>query len=451
MKSFFNYSKIFFIGIGGISMSALALLLKSDGYEVLGSDISKNEIVNKLRKNNIKVYNSHRAGHVKGCDLVVFSGAIKEDNPQIIYAKKNNIEVMERSKLLGIISKRYKKVIAISGTHGKTTTTAMLGYIFLIAGLNPTIHIGGDFPQINGNIHIGGKDFFITEACEFRDSFLELNPNVSVVTNIEPEHLDYFKTFENEVMSFNKFVERTKEIAFIDLNYKELFRDDLPIMYFNGKKLSAKNLILNDDGKYSFDCYKDKKLIGNFKLNSFGKHNVYNALAVISVCMYFNISVKVIQIGLETFRNVKRRFEIVGNIMTNIVIHDYAHHPSEIQKSIKTCKEIFDKRVICIFQPHTYSRTKFLINEFIFSFDKADELYLVESYSAREKYEYLGSVEYLKDRILSKNPCKIIKGVFKKEEINKILLSNGYKNCIFLFLGAGDIDLMANQIVNKKR
>lgn len=432
-------------------MSALALLLKNDGYEVLGSDISKSDTIKKLKKNNIKVYNTHRASCVKGSDLVVFSGAIKEDNPQIVYAKKNNIELMERSKLLGIISRRYKNVIAISGTHGKTTTTAMLGYIFLIAGLNPTIHIGGDFPQINGNLHIGGKEFFITEACEFRDSFLELNPNVSVVTNIEPEHLDYFETFENEVMSFNNFVAKTKEIAFINLSYKELFRDELPINYFNGKDLSAKNLVLNDDGKYSFDCYKGKKLIGNFKLNNYGKHNVYNALAVISVCLYFNINVKVIQIGLETFRNVKRRFEFIGNIFTNIVIHDYAHHPSEIQKSIKTCKEVFDKRLICIFQPHTYSRTKFLINDFVSCFEKADELYLIESYSAREKYEYLGSVEYLKDRISSKNPCKIIKGVFKRSEINKELLSNDYKNCVFLFLGAGDIDLIANQIVNKKR
>ena len=297
---------VFLIGIGGISMSGLALILKNEGYNVSGSDVTKNENTQKLKENGIKVYYSHKASLVKSCDLVVFSGAIKEDNPQIKFAKECGIEVIERSVLLARVSKKYKNVIAVSGTHGKTTTTAMLGYIFILAGLNPTIHVGGNSEIFNGNVYIGAKEYFITEACEFRNSFLKLRPKMSVITNVEKEHLDYFKSFEREILSFNKFVELTKEKVFINFDYRDLFRENEKIEFFNRKNIEAKNIVLEEDGKYSFDYYYKKRFCGNVKLNVYGKYNIENALGVIGVCKEVGIQDNIIKLGFETFRNVKR-------------------------------------------------------------------------------------------------------------------------------------------------
>ena len=438
---------VFFIGIGGISMSGLAVILKNEGYNVSGSDISKNDITKKLGRCGIKVYYSHKASLVKNCNLVVFSGAIGEDNPQIIFAKKHNIRVIERSKLLALISKKYKNVIAVSGTHGKTTSTAMLGYIFILAGLNPTVHVGGECEIFDGNVYLGGKDYFITEACEFRDSFLKLRPDVSIITNVEREHLDYFKSYDREIMSFNKFVLLTKGKVFINFLCRDLFRDDDKIVFFNSPKIEAKNIILCEDGKYSFDYYYKKKFCCNVKLNVFGKYNIENALGVIAVCKEYKIKDSIIKLGLETFKNAKRRFEEIGVKDTNIILHDYAHHPTEIKNAISTALAVFNKKLICVFQPHTYSRTKILIDEFIKCFDGVDELYLVKSYFAREKYDYLGSVEFLKDKIASSKPNFYIRGVFDKKEINQVINERNYKDSVILYLGAGDIETEARKMI----
>ena len=452
MEDLKNFNKIFFIGIGGISMSGLAMLLKSQGKTVLGSDIVKSNITKKLKSIGIKVFYKHRASNVSGCDLVIYSGAIQKDNPQIKYAQSKNIPVIERSELLALVSKKYKNVIAISGTHGKTTTTAILSYIFIISGLNPTVHIGGEFDYINGNILNGGNEYFITEACEFRDSFLYLAPKTSIITNIEPEHLDYFKTFEHEKQSFNKFVLNTQGNTFIQSNYKRLIKPNtnLHTYGFNAScGVWAKNLVLGSDGKYSFDCYKGKTFIGNFKLNIFGRHNVSNALAVISVCLNYNIDYKVIYLGLKTFNNAHRRFEFIGSYKDCQVISDYAHHPTEILNSIKTCKEVFNKKVICIFQPHTYSRTKTLLDSFSKCFNGLDCLYILKTYSARESYDYLGSADSLKESILKTNPNFLVKGTYTKKELLKELKKVDISNCVLLFLGAGDIEKLPYKLIKK--
>ena len=356
-------------------MSALALLVKSEGKIVTGSDLSKSAITKKLKQKGVKVYKKHRATNIKNCDLVVYSGAVPSENPEIKMANQKNIPVIERSELLYLISKQYKNVIAVSGTHGKTTTTAMIAYIFMICGLNPTVHIGGEFGAIDGNIKLGRKEFFITEACEFRDSFLTLKPTVSVINNIELEHLDYFKNFDNEVKSFNKFAYKTKKTCFINSKIAPLIKKEDNIRtygYSNSNSLYVRNIRLGSDNKYSFDCYKGKCYIGNFKLNVYGKHNIENALAAISVCLEYGIDYNVIYLGLKSFTNVHRRFELVGLYKKCMMIHDYAHHPTEIFNTIKTCKEVFKKKVICVFQPHTYSRTKTLIENFSKCFDGLD-------------------------------------------------------------------------------
>lgn len=448
-----KYNKIFFAGIGGISMSALALLVQNEGKVVLGSDLTISPLTKKLKKKGIKVFNKHKASNIKGCDLVVFSGAIPSENPEIKTAIQNNIPVIERSELLYLVSKQYKNVIAISGTHGKTTTTAMIAYIFMLCGLNPTVHIGGEFESINGNIKLGDKQFFITEACEFRDSFLTLKPTISVINNIEIEHLDYFKNFEKEKESFNKFAKQTKKICFVNSKYKNLLKGNKNIKTYgvsNSNSLYVRNVKRGADSKYSFDCYQGSNYIGNFKLNTYGKHNIENALAAISVCLEFGISYNVIYLGLKSFTNVKRRFEVVGLYKSCMMLHDYAHHPTEILNTIKTCKEVFKKKVVCIFQPHTYSRTKTLIDNFSKCFDGLDCLYLLKTYSARERFEYLGSADYLKDRILKSNPNFLIKGVYSKKEFIKTIKKENLYDCVLLFLGAGDIEKIPFKIAKRK-
>ncbi len=434
-------------------MSALALLLKGHKKDIVGSDLTKTKITKNLKDKGIKVFYKHKASNIKGCNLVVFSGAVPSKNPEIIKAKELGIPVIERSQLLYIISKEYKNVIAISGTHGKTTTTAMIAYIFMICGLKPTVHVGGEFESISGNIMLGEKDYFITEACEFRDSFLKLRPTVSIINNVELEHLDYFKNFENEVKSFNKFASFTKKVCFINGKYKSLIKNKNNLVtygYSNANNLYARNIHKGCDCKYVFDCYKGKTYIGNFKLNVYGKHNIENALGAISVCLEYGIDYNVIYLGLKTFNNVHRRFEVVGTFKDCLMIHDYAHHPTEILNTIKTCKEVFKKKVVCVFQPHTYSRTKTLLDNFSKCFDGLDCLFLLKTYSAREKFEYLGSADYLKDSILKSNPSFLVRGAYSKKEFIKKMKKEKLSDCVLLFLGAGDIEKLPNKLAKKR-
>ena len=323
----------------------------------------------------------------------------------------------------------------------------------MLCGLKPTVHVGGEFDSINGNLMLGDKDFFITEACEFRDSFLTLRPTISIINNIELEHLDYFKNFENEVKSFNKFAKRTKKLCFINGKYKGLISKDINVQtygYSNANNVYARNILKGSDCKYVFDCYKGKAFIGTFKLNVYGRHNIENALAAISVCLEFGIDYKVIYLGLKTFNNVHRRFEVMGIYKKCIMIHDYAHHPTEILNTIKTCKEVFKKKVICVFQPHTYSRTKTLIENFSKCFDGLDCLFLLKTYSARERFEYLGSADYLKDRILISNPSFLVRGTYTKQEFIKKIKKENLDDCVLLFLGAGDIEKLPSKLAKKK-
>lgn len=454
VKKLEKYNNIFFVGICGISMSGLALLLKWQGKNVAGSDVNADSQKRRLKRQGIHVFTKHKKSNIKKADLVVFSGAITNTNPELLAAKERGIDVIERSELLGLISKQYKKVIAISGTHGKTTTTAMIGYIFMVAGLKPTIHVGGDFDFINGNVYRGDNKYFITEACEFRNSFLTLNPTTSVICNIEEEHLDFFKNFETEKQSFNKFANNTKGICYINEDYVNLLQSSNISTYgnFDSSNYYIKNINIGDDLKYTFDCYKKGNIfIGSFKLNIYGKHNLQNALAAIAVCCEYNIDYKFIYLGLKTFNNVHRRFEYMGNYKNCPVIHDYAHHPTEIYNTIKTAKEVFMRKIVCVFQPHTYSRTKLLIDSFSICFDGLDCLHILQTYSAREKYEYLGSAEYLKQKILQSKPNFAVRGVYNKKQIIKQLKKDNLCDSVLLFLGAGDIEEACKKLVKNQK
>ena len=452
VQNFKKYNNIFFVGIGGISMSALATLCKKQGANVSGSDLKSSVIISNLKKLGIKVFLKHKGKNITGAELVVYSGAIKQNNPELLEAKKLNIPTMERAEFLGKVSENFEKVIAISGTHGKTTTTSMIAHIFMVANLNPTVHLGGMESQIGGNLQIGGSKYFITEACEFRDSFLKLNPTVSVVTNVEFEHVDYFKTFAQECQSFSQFAKLTKKVCFVSKSAKKCFLNDKNV-HFIGEKMSfnAQNIILNDDGKYSFDLYCKKNFLCNLKLNVYGKHNIQNALLAIAVARYFDIDMGIIQLAMRTYKAVQRRFEQIGFYGSNIIVQDYAHHPTEIICSINTCKEVFGRKIMCVFQPHTYSRTKRLIDSFTKCFNGLDCLVLLETYPARESFEYFGSAQFLKKKLENNNPPFAVQGVFDFKEFMSYIKSIKISNAVILFLGAGDIESLARDLAKKRK
>lgn len=446
-----NIKNIHFLGIGGISQSALAIILKQKGFYVSGSDKTESEITKRLEKLNIPVCINDVSENLEKADLVVVTGAIKEDDKELTAVKKLGLNVVSRAKMLGILSRQYKYVISVAGTHGKTTTTGMISKIFIDAKLNPTIHIGGNMQEINGNVNVGSEDFFITEACEYQDSFLTLKSDVSVILNVQPDHLDYFKNFNNIKKSFKKFANNTKKQGVVIYNRDDenaclSYKHNVVSYSMNGLGvISAKNIKEYEKGRYQFSCYVLGSKLFNCKLNVYGKHNIYNALASISVALYYGIDKQIIKKALENFKGIKRRFEDYGEVNGVKVIHDYAHHPTEISAIINTAKSLTKKDVYVVFQPHTYSRTKLLYDEFLDCFNGAKETLIYKVYSAREK-ESDGINEKELARGLSLNG-KTAFSFDNYQEMKEHILSKAKEGDILLVLGAGDIEGFASFIV----
>lgn len=447
MIDFSKIKKIYFVGIGGISMSALAKLMKHKGKEVCGCDDNLSQITKNLENCDIIVKQKIFKQGLKECDLVVYTNAINKGNENLILAKKLNKQIIERAEFLGEICKMFKTVIAVCGTHGKTTTTAML--FDVLSNKNPTVHIGGITQNIN-NMIVGNDELFITEACEYNKSFLHISPTYTIVTNIEPDHMDCYQNFEELKQTFYQFILKTKEKTIINqkfLNFYDINFANKKILSFSLNKNSTTHVqnIKEKNGRYSFEVIHKNKTMGKINLQVFGLHNVYNALAVISLCLELKIDFRTIQKKLKTFQNVKRRFEIKYKKEITI-ISDYAHHPTEIKATIETAKNLKHNKLICVFQPHTYSRTKTLFPEFLKCFNKIDKLFLLKTYEAREtpieggsSYDlFLG----LKQKI-NVNYFENINQFF--EELNK----NIEKNDIVLFLGAGTIDGFCDEFIKK--
>lgn len=430
-------------------MSALALILKERGLIVKGSDIQLSPMTNRLEKQGVEIKCGSAPEFVHQCEGVAFTAAISEDNEDLMLAKKLGKCIYTRSQLLGILSQE-KKTISIAGTHGKTTTTGMISTILLETDLDPTVHIGGELKIIKSNLRLGKGDIFVTEACEYKDAFLGLSSYVSVVLNIEEDHLDYFKNYDNILSSFNKFVNNTDKNGLIIYNFdacqrkldiKE--RKSLSFGFDNDAQLQAKNIEEFKPGLYSFDAILNKKHVGNFHLSCLGRHNIYNALASIATCLFLGVDINKIKTGLENFQGVARRMEIV-NDKKSLIIHDYAHHPQEISASLKALKSFKKDKLVCIFQPHTFSRTQSLWNDFMSCFVDADEVWMLPIYPAREKpIKGITSYAFYKD--LKKNKIKSryfasFNSCFK--QIDK-LKNNGWT---FAILGAGDIDKLASML-----
>ena len=430
------------IGVGGISMSGFAKFLLFRGKIVSGSDLKKNDIIEDLEKNGLIFFNNHSEKNItKDIDLVVYSGAIQENNSELKMAKKLKIPCIERSLFLGAFSKLFKKVIAISGSHGKTTTTALLGKILLASNLNPTIALGGEYSDLNCNFILGGSNILVCEACEYRESFKYLKPDISVITNIEPEHLDYYKNFNNELSAFCNFANSSK-ISIVDENC-DILSTSIKVGK-NEKSNYCYSGICYNNGKAFFNVYCNKKLIGNFSVGLLGEHNVKNALFAIVVSLELGIDKTTIQIGLDSFKGVKRRNEFLTQIDNTPIVCDYAHHPTEIMASISNAKLQF-KKIMCVFQPHTYSRTSTLIEDFKGAFDQAYELVLFKTYAAREKYDSNGSEVRLFQEVNIKR-----KKLFMRDlELIRYIKTKAKNFDLVLVLGAGDIyDIIKENLVN---
>lgn len=444
--------KIHFIGIGGISMSGLAAVLLNSGFKVSGSDSKDSAIVEKLRTEGAEVYIGHSKDNIKDVDLVVYTAAIPASNPEIIEAKEKNIQLMDRAEFLGHIMKGHKYNVAISGTHGKTTCTSMLSHVTLAADLDPTILIGGELDVINGNFRIGKSEYFLTEACEYQRSFLKFFPYVGVILNIDADHLDCYKDIDDIADTFEKFSKIIPNDGYLvgygdDERVKEIIKkaDCNTISYgFNDDvDVTAKNIVFNKMGCATFDVVKSGETLFNLSLKVPGKHNVLNALASVCVSLIFNIDPKYVIEGLEKCKGAHKRFEYKGEKNGVTVIDDYAHHPTEIKATLNTAKKIEHNKIYCVFQPHTYTRTKSLFDEFTHCFNDCDELVLMDIYAAREKDTGLVSSDELGDAI-RKTGVKCT-NVHSHKEAVEYLNSKLVDGDLLLTVGAGDVVIVGEE------
>lgn len=449
---------IHFIGIGGISMSALAEICLNKGYKVSGSDANESYLLDKLRSQGANIFLGHKKEHISdNVDMVVYTAAVHDDNEELVAAKEKNKLTMNRAAFLGQIMREYKNSIAVSGTHGKTSTTSMLSTIFQYADLDPTILVGGNLSTIGGNVKIGNSDHFITEACEYVDSFLNFNPKISIVLNIEEDHLDYFSGLDEIKASFNKFGKLLpKDGYFIingdDENTADILHDVKASIVKYGRNADndavIKNIDFNENGHGIFELEFKGENLGAFELSVPGLHNIYNATAAILTAYVSSIDLELIRDNIKSYSGVGRRFEVKGNYNDALVVDDYAHHPTELKATLSAAKKMKKANLWCIFQPHTYTRTKSLLNEFSEAFYSADKVIITDIYAARENDP--GDI-HSKDLVekLYQNHVDVCY-ISKFEDIVDYLRDNIKPNDLVITAGAGPIYKVAEDLVEKK-
>ncbi|MTI71277.1 MAG: UDP-N-acetylmuramate--L-alanine ligase [Firmicutes bacterium] len=449
-----NLSHIHFIGIGGISMSALAEIMITKKYKVTGSDVKDSPLVNKLKNKGVKVFIGHDAKNIKGADLVVYTSAIGEDNPEFVAATKNNIKLMDRATFLGQLMNEYKNSIAVSGTHGKTTTTGMIATIINDSFKNATMLVGGELDAIGGNIKIGGNDLILTEACEYKGNFLKFLPNIGIILNIEEDHLDYFKDINHIKDTFTNFSNLLPEDGYLIINsddnntYEIINSCTSNVLTFgmdNKSDYMAKDITFNEKGFPTYTLITEN---GEYdvNLNVVGLHNIYNSLAAIASCDILDIPTEKIINSLKAFKGTHRRQEHKGNINGIEIIDDYAHHPTEIKATLKALGNINYNNIWCVFQPHTYTRTKALLDEFSTSFENVDKLIITDIYAAREKDTGLIHSTDLVDKLKSENVDAIYISDFL--DIKNYLLEKVQPGDLIVTMGAGSIYEVGEMVLN---
>lgn len=439
--------RIFFIGIGGISMSSLALICKRAGYEVAGSDRAEGSTVNRLRGEGICVFSMHDGSNIDGYDAVVYTGAIRDDNPELIEAKRKKLPIIYRATLLGDIMKGYGARVGVAGMHGKSSATGMLSHLLIAAGKDPTVVSGAEMDELNGAYRLGGKELFIFEACEYMDSFLKFSPTLAVILNVGLDHTDYFSGIDQIKASFSKYADIAIEnggAALVNGDDENTLLATASCPHritfgITGENLDyrAENIVYNK-GRSSFIVTCMGRKVADVSLSIPGAHNVYNALAACAASDMLGLTHDEISAGASSFSGISRRFEYKGSVCGADIYIDYAHHPDEIAATIACARGICSGKVICAFEPHTYSRTSALYDGFIRALSKADATVMLDVYAARET-DTLG--------ISSQAMAKHIKNGYYAESYAKcaeLLRSLAGENDVILILGAGTVCKIAD-------
>ncbi len=439
------------IGIGGVSMSPLAEVLHHNGITVHGSDMRESEAVQHLRSLGIDIKIGHYSANVEDCDYIIRTAAVHDDNPEIMAAHKKGLPVFERAQAWGAIMQQYKNAICISGTHGKTTTTSMMTYITMAASLDPTIMVGGTLPLLGSGYRVGHGDTIVLESCEYCNSFLSFFPTVAVILNVEADHLDFFKDLADVEHSFHKFAELVPACGSIVVNADDIGAMDSvkglahPITTFgleHAADYTAANITFVN-GFPEFDIMVHGQLYCHAALQVPGQHNILNALAAAAAADALGLSGDAVSRGLSAFTGAGRRFEHKGNYNGAEVYDDYAHHPSELHALLNTAKTLGYKRVICAFQPHTYSRTKALFREFVQELKIPDISILMEIFAARETDTLGISSKDLADAIPGAIYCKTL------DDVTKTFRAIAQEGDLILTVGAGDIYLAGEKLLVK--
>lgn len=457
INNLITYKNIYFIGIGGVSMSGIAHTLKHFGFNVSGSDATDSKIIQNLISTGIPVYIGHNPEMVKSADLVVYTAAISKDDPELVMAQNSNIPTMERAVFLGLLTKCFNDTITVSGTHGKTTTTSMVSLCFLKANLNPSIQVGAYLKDISGNYTVGNSDYFILEACEYVESFLHFFPKSAIVLNIDNDHLDYFKNIDNIENAFIKYVKLLPEDGLLVTNADDnrclhlLDATSAKIITYGIDNFNAdfiaKNVCFDDNGFPEFDVYNKNEFYSHIKLSVPGKHNVLNALACISMCSHYDIDSEIIKSALFEFTGANRRMEFKGKINNSVsIFDDYAHHPTEIKATALALKNKKFNKSWAVFQPHTYSRTKNLLDEFANVLLNFDNVIVTDIYAAREKDTYGISSRDLAENV--KNLGGNIVYISDFNDIVSYLKEHVQDNDVVLTIGAGTVTEIGPMLIN---
>ncbi len=455
---FKKYQHIHFIGIGGIGMSGIAEVLLTLGYKITGSDMKRSPITTRLAKKGAKIFYGHKPANMEGAQVVVISSAVRPSNPEWVAAQQKNIPVIPRAEMLAELM-RLKYGVAVAGSHGKTTTTSLIAHILYKSKLDPTIVIGGRVKSFRSNAKLGKGEYLVAEADESDGSFMKLTPTIAVITNIDPEHMDHYRDFNDLKQSFVNFANKVPfygaVVACVDHPVvKELIPQIKKRVLTYGLNESADyyaRSIVQQGMQIRFEAYRKGALLGEVKLKLAGLHNVYNALASIAVGMELDIPFEVIVKGLQTFQGIERRMETVYRGKDVLVIDDYGHHPEEIKATLSALRIAFpNKRIVTLFQPHRYTRTRDLFEDFVSAFGNTDLLILTEIYAAGEDPIAGVNSETLAQAMLEKAIHKVDYRADKEKlafEVAKIIQPND----VVVTLGAGDIFKVGKQLAQQLR
>lgn len=454
-----KYRKIHMIGIGGVSMSGIAEILNHWGFSVTGSDAAQSEYTDDLISHGIPVVIGHDMENVRKADLVVYTAAISQEDPELVEARKLYIPTIERGDFLGLLTKVFNDTICISGTHGKTTTTSMISSCFLEGKLDPTIQVGAFLKQINGNYRLGNSEYFIIEACEYVESFLKFYPKTELILNIDNDHLDYFKDMDHVILAFKKYVKLLPANGLLVINSDDPSCSTLTkcteakTVTFGIKNQNAnfvaRNITFNKNGFPTFDVYYNNTFYKTISLSVTGMHNVLNALGCIGVCHMYGLNKEQIKNGLLKFTGAHRRFEYAGEFGNHVCVYDdYGHHPTEIRATAAAMKNKTYNKSWVVFQPHTYSRTKQLLSDFAKALTLFDNIIITDIYAAREKNTYNISAKDLADEV--QRLGRKANYISDFNEIANFIKSHALNNDIVLTLGAGTVTNIKDLLVEKK-